>query len=131
MNSDLVPIRTVDARPGWIPTIQPSDFLTFLVERAAARPPLPHFLTMKQARDYMGLSEACLRRMITAGKLMAIRDGRLKVRRKDLDALALSENVADWYTRDPEPMPPETAPADAAPTPAESEPDQSRGTAQG
>jgi excisionase family DNA binding protein len=47
----------------------------------------PQYFTLKQASVYMGLSERFLRRLIAAGKLQSLRDGRIKVRRVDLDSL--------------------------------------------
>lgn len=45
------------------------------------------FLTLKDAAALTGLSQAFLRRMITAGTLTAIRDRGWRIRRKDLEAL--------------------------------------------
>jgi excisionase family DNA binding protein len=64
--------------------------------RAVLSPPSPPmsvtvaetlFLTLKDAAALTGLSQAFLRRMITAGTLTAIRDRGWRIRRKDLEAL--------------------------------------------
>ena len=45
------------------------------------------FLTLAQASAVSGLSEACLRRLIAAQTLPAIRDRGWRIRRRDLEAL--------------------------------------------
>jgi helix-turn-helix protein len=58
----------------------------------AAMPPAPQWLTLPEASQHCGLSVGYLRRLITTGKLKAIKDRSLKVRRSDLDNLdSLSE----------------------------------------
>lgn len=66
--------------------------LVLLLEQAAA--PQPKFLTLKEASSYTGLSVTCLRRLIAAGRLNALRDGRLKVPREQLDGLSDVEELA-------------------------------------
>jgi hypothetical protein len=50
------------------------------------------WLNLAQARAYSGLSIALLRRLIDSGRLPAIQDGAIKVRRNDLDNI---DNVAE------------------------------------
>ena len=45
------------------------------------------FVTLPEAAEYSGLSQACLRRKIASGTLKAERDRGWKIRRKDLEAL--------------------------------------------
>jgi excisionase family DNA binding protein len=51
------------------------------------RTPAPLFLTLQEAAVVSGLSQACLRRLITAGSLKAIRDRGWKIRRTELESL--------------------------------------------
>lgn len=53
----------------------------------ALPPPLPQWMALDQAARYTGLSEGFIRRLIAGGKLLAIADEGLKVRRVDLDRL--------------------------------------------
>lgn len=46
--------------------------------------PVPEWIRLSEASQESGLSVALLRRLITKGKLPAIRDGAIKVRRSDL-----------------------------------------------
>jgi hypothetical protein len=45
------------------------------------------FLTLEEAATFSGLSQTCLRRLIAGGKLDAMRDRGLRIRRRDLEAL--------------------------------------------
>lgn len=60
---------------------------------------LPQYLSLAEASKYMGLSMNFLRRLIKAGKLHAVRDGRLKVRRVDLDNLPAPAELAEMGGR--------------------------------
>lgn len=88
--SDVPPPRPLDRSAA-------GEWLMLLLERASVRQ-YPQFLTLKEATAYTGLSPTFLRRLIDAGKLVAVRDGRLKVRRSDLDAMVAANDIAEWYT---------------------------------
>lgn len=60
-------------------------FGEFLRRGPAAQPAL--WLTIEAASEYSGLSQALLRRLIADGKLAAIGDAAIKVRRSDLEQL--------------------------------------------
>jgi excisionase family DNA binding protein len=67
--------------------------LARLVEQAIAEPEparyrVRHWMTIAEAADYCGLSQACLRRMVRERQIDGFRDGATKVRKSDLDALA-------------------------------------------
>ena len=66
-------------------------------ERAAAIAalPKPEWITLPEAAEHTGLSVGFLRRLITAGKLRAVRDRAIKVKRSDLDNL---EGIAELAT---------------------------------
>lgn len=49
--------------------------------------PARRFITLAEASQYVGLTQAYLRRLIDEGKLEAVRDVHIKVRRGDLDKL--------------------------------------------
>jgi hypothetical protein len=72
-----------------LPVQSPNGLGAALVAALSRPVPREHalFLTLKEASQHSGLSVAYLRREIDAGKLQAIRDVSVKVRRKDLDAL--------------------------------------------
>jgi hypothetical protein len=72
-----------------LPVHSPNGLGAALVAALSCPVPREHqlFLTLKEASQHSGLSVAYLRREIDAGKLQAIRDVSVKVRRKDLDAL--------------------------------------------
>lgn len=53
----------------------------------ALPPPRPQWMALPEAASYTGLSEMFLRRLIAGGKLTAVSDEGLKVRRVDLDKL--------------------------------------------
>lgn len=85
-----------------VPVARPSspDLLPALLDRvgsaveswlAETRPPVPPalYLTLPQASAYTGLTVALLRRLVKAGKLAAIRDRAVKVRRADLENLVI------------------------------------------
>ncbi len=88
---DLPETSTELSIPGQMP---PQMALALeLVERVskAMRPDagktLKPWLTIKEAAEYTGLSQAYLRRLISEGKLSAVKDGAWKTRRKDLNAI--------------------------------------------
>ena len=66
-------------------TPMPVDALIASLTRASGPPPL--WLTIAQASEYSGLSQALLRRLIHTGALPSIRDRAVKVRRADLDSI--------------------------------------------
>lgn len=71
---------------------QLAQFLCYIVDALqtvsrTSRTAAPLFLTIPEAAALSGLSQACLRKRISAGTLTAIRDRGWKIRRKDLEAL--------------------------------------------
>jgi excisionase family DNA binding protein len=64
----------------------------WLIEQAAAQR-LPQYLTIREAAKYVGLREGFIYGLIEAGVLRAANDGRVKVRRFDLDNLAPEDLV--------------------------------------
>jgi excisionase family DNA binding protein len=84
--------RTTDVSPQ-PPALEPGADLFRVLVAAAARvmsetsQTSTLFLTIPEASALTGLTQAFLRRMITAGTLTAIRDRGWRIRRKDLEAL--------------------------------------------
>jgi excisionase family DNA binding protein len=69
------------------------DRLVSVVETRLAPPQTPTlFVPLPEAAAYTGVSTAFLERLIRAGKLPALKDPILKIRRADLDSL---DNVAE------------------------------------
>ncbi len=56
-----------------------------------------HYLTLKQASDLSGLSQALLMRKIKAQELPAIKDVSWKIKRTDLEKLHLHSPPDSWY----------------------------------
>lgn len=69
----------------------PLDFLRALFAPAVQEQ--PQFLTVKEASEYIGLSQTFLRRVIRAGHLPHLVDRCTKVRRSDLDNLAIDGGI--------------------------------------
>ena len=67
----------------------PQTALNFLASLLATVPQQPQalFLTIKEASQYTGLSQAYLRRLIDDGTLKVIKDRGYRIRRRDLDSL--------------------------------------------
>jgi excisionase family DNA binding protein len=67
----------------------PQIALNFLSNLLATVPQQPQalFLTIKEASQYTGLSQAYLRRLIEDGTLKVIKDRGYRIRRRDLDTL--------------------------------------------
>jgi hypothetical protein len=89
----LRPTPVEDTRPGPEPqslVIRPSvpemiDRFAEVMNRGRQAPPL--WLPIEAASEYSGLSQALIHRLIAAGKLAAIGDAAIKVRRTDLETL--------------------------------------------
>lgn len=77
-----------------LPTGLPPEFSLLALaayERAVASAPelQPRpFLTLAEAADYSGLTETFLRKLVSEGKLSAVRDRSLKIRKASLDEFA-------------------------------------------
>lgn len=96
--------RLVAAYPSPSPTAFPHPdpaelFARMMLMAEAAGREKPQFFTLREAAAYMGLSVTFLRKLIAAKILYAVRDGRLKVKRTDLDNLPDVAKLAEISQR--------------------------------
>lgn len=82
MNKALIP------RPNFSPAQFRGNPMEQIMQMLQAfQQPMAQWLTLQEAAEYTGLSKPLLLRCIKAGKLIAVKDGRWKIKRVALDKL--------------------------------------------